>query len=265
MHPSRVRLLLSDGHSCFRPRRTGERRRKSVRGCIVGMDLSVLALSIVKQGEQEIPGLTDVVHPKRLGPKRATKIRKFFGLSKEDDVCNPISNTSNTRRLGILTLFLKRSANSLSVAKSSPRGKARNHTPKPPRSNVSSLLNAFNINATGLLSSVVVPNQPKMPRYVLAPTSSVLFRRVGGTQEVQTAYANYIYRTNMRNCSPSVSRMKRLKSRSCGNAGRVLCESRRGLGLRERMWFVVVVMLQESMESTMGRPSCNSQTSCSLV
>ena len=26
------------------------------------------------------------MHPKRLGPKRATKIRKFFGLSKDDDV-----------------------------------------------------------------------------------------------------------------------------------------------------------------------------------
>ena len=86
MHPTRVRLLLSEGHSCYRPRRTGERKRKSVRGCIVGMDLSVLALSIVKQGEQDVPGLTDVVHPKRLGPKRATKIRKFFNLSKEDDV-----------------------------------------------------------------------------------------------------------------------------------------------------------------------------------
>ncbi|KAK1761412.1 ribosomal protein S6e-domain-containing protein [Echria macrotheca] len=84
--PTRVRLLLSDGHSCYRPRRTGERKRKSVRGCIVGADLSVLALSIVKQGEQDIPGLTDAVHPKRLGPKRATKIRRFFGLSKDDDV-----------------------------------------------------------------------------------------------------------------------------------------------------------------------------------
>jgi small subunit ribosomal protein S6e len=45
-----------------------------------------LALSIVKQGEGEIPGLTDVVNPKRLGPKRATKIRRFFGLTKQDDV-----------------------------------------------------------------------------------------------------------------------------------------------------------------------------------
>ncbi|KAK0747676.1 ribosomal protein S6e-domain-containing protein [Apiosordaria backusii] len=84
--PTRVRLLLSEGHSCYRPRRAGERKRKSVRGCIVGADLSVLAVAIVKQGEQEIPGLTDIVHPKRLGPKRATKIRRFFGLSKDDDV-----------------------------------------------------------------------------------------------------------------------------------------------------------------------------------
>jgi len=86
MHPTRVRLLLSTGHSCYRPRRTGERKRKSVRGCIVGMDLSVLALSIVKQGDKDIPGITDTVAPKRLGPKRATKLRRFFGLSKEDDV-----------------------------------------------------------------------------------------------------------------------------------------------------------------------------------
>ena len=86
MHPTRVRLLLSTGHSCYRPRRTGERKRKSVRGCIVAMDLAVLALSIVKQGEEEVPGLTDKVLPKRLGPKRATKIRKFFGLGKDDDV-----------------------------------------------------------------------------------------------------------------------------------------------------------------------------------
>jgi len=84
--PHRVRLLLADGHSCYRPRRTGERKRKSVRGCIVGSDISVLSLVVVKQGEQEIPGLTDTVLPKRLGPKRATKVRRFFNLKKEDDV-----------------------------------------------------------------------------------------------------------------------------------------------------------------------------------
>merc|ERR1712240_206625 len=82
----RVRLLFSDGHSCYRERRTGERKRKSVRGCIVDANLSALAVVIVRKGEQEIPGLTDVTVPKRLGPKRASKIRKLFNLSKEDDV-----------------------------------------------------------------------------------------------------------------------------------------------------------------------------------
>jgi len=82
----RVRLLLSKGHSCYRPRRTGERKRKSVRGCIVDGNLSVLSLVIVKKGDQDIPGLTDTTVPRRLGPKRASKIRKLFNLSKEDDV-----------------------------------------------------------------------------------------------------------------------------------------------------------------------------------
>jgi len=82
----RVRLLLSKGHSCYRPRRTGERKRKSVRGCIVDANMSVIALTVVKKGEKDIPGLTDVQVPRRLGPKRASKIRKLFNLNKEDDV-----------------------------------------------------------------------------------------------------------------------------------------------------------------------------------
>merc|ERR1711868_183880 len=83
----RVRLLLKEGHSCFRPRRSGERKRKSVRGCIVDGNLAVLNLAIVKKGDAEIPGLTDSTIPRRLGPKRASKIRKLFNLTKEDDVC----------------------------------------------------------------------------------------------------------------------------------------------------------------------------------
>jgi len=82
----RVRILMSKGHKCYRPRRRGERKRKSVRGCIVGPDLSVIALAITKIGEQAIAGLTDTKVPKRLGPKRATKIRKLFALNKDDDV-----------------------------------------------------------------------------------------------------------------------------------------------------------------------------------
>jgi small subunit ribosomal protein S6e len=52
----RVRLLLSEGHSCFTVRRSGYRKRKSVRGCIVGPDIRVLALIVVKKGEQDIDG-----------------------------------------------------------------------------------------------------------------------------------------------------------------------------------------------------------------
>jgi len=81
----RTRILMSEGHSCYRPRRSGERKRKSIRGCIVGSDLSVLALSIVQAGEQPIAGLSDDKKPRRLGPKRATRIRKLFNLKKEDD------------------------------------------------------------------------------------------------------------------------------------------------------------------------------------
>lgn len=86
LHQGRVRLLLKKGHSCFRERRAGQRKRKSVRGCIVGPDLAVLSLVIVRKGEAELPGVTDGVVPRRLGPKRATKIRKLFSLTKKDDV-----------------------------------------------------------------------------------------------------------------------------------------------------------------------------------
>ena len=78
----RVRLLLAAGHTNYRPRRTGERKRKSVRGCIVGHDISVLHLVIVKKGQNELPGITDDPRPRRLGPKRASKIRKLFALDQ---------------------------------------------------------------------------------------------------------------------------------------------------------------------------------------
>jgi len=85
---SRIQLLFTKGMKCYRPRKRGERKRKSVRGCIVSSELSVIHLVIVKKGEQDIPGLTgaDDVKPRRLGPKRASKIRKLFNLEKKDDV-----------------------------------------------------------------------------------------------------------------------------------------------------------------------------------
>jgi small subunit ribosomal protein S6e len=86
LRADRVRLLVGKGHSCFRERRSGARKRKSVRGCIVGPDLSVLNLVVIGKGEADIPGLTDTVKPRRLGPKRASKIKTLFNLGKDDDV-----------------------------------------------------------------------------------------------------------------------------------------------------------------------------------
>jgi len=83
---TRVRLLFTKGMNCYRPRKRGERKRKSVRGCVVSSELSVLNLVVVKKGPAEIPGLTDTVKPRRLGPKRASRIRKLFNLTDKDDV-----------------------------------------------------------------------------------------------------------------------------------------------------------------------------------
>jgi len=84
----RVELVFRKGMKCYRPRKRGERKKKSVRGCIVSSELAVLSLVIVKKGDQDIPGLTDdaSVKPRRLGPKRASRIRKLFNLEKKDDV-----------------------------------------------------------------------------------------------------------------------------------------------------------------------------------
>jgi len=82
----RVKLLLRRGMPCFRATRKGDRRRKAVRGCIVGPDIASLSLIIIKRGDQDLPGLTDTKIPRRLGPKRVGKIVKMFNLTRQDDV-----------------------------------------------------------------------------------------------------------------------------------------------------------------------------------
>lgn len=81
----RVRLLLPLGAGMKRGRK-GECARKSVRGCVVGHDVACLSVVVVKKGAAEIEGVTDRIVPRRLGPKRASKIRKLFNLDKKDDV-----------------------------------------------------------------------------------------------------------------------------------------------------------------------------------
>merc|ERR1712046_523391 len=98
--PDRVRLLLREGSKCYRQRRTGEMKRKSVRGCVVSQEISCLNLVIVRKGPAELPGLTDVERPIRLGPKRATKIRKLFNLTDEDDVRKHVVRRKCTTKTG---------------------------------------------------------------------------------------------------------------------------------------------------------------------
>ncbi|CAD2216853.1 small subunit ribosomal protein S6e [Angomonas deanei] len=86
--PSRVSLLVKRGaigFNTFRGR-NGERRRKNVRGAIVAGDIALLNVTISKKGDNEIEGLTDTVAAKRLGPKRAGKIRKLFNLGRDADL-----------------------------------------------------------------------------------------------------------------------------------------------------------------------------------
>merc|ERR1719272_476949 len=88
----RVYLLLQKGHSCYRQRRKGERKRKAVRGCIVDANLAVLSLVIVKKGEKDIPGITKapkiqrIVTPQRLQRKRAIVARKRNSATRARDL-----------------------------------------------------------------------------------------------------------------------------------------------------------------------------------
>jgi small subunit ribosomal protein S6e len=43
-------------------------------------------LIVVRKGDNEIEGFSDVSIPTRLGPKRANKLRNLFGLTKADDI-----------------------------------------------------------------------------------------------------------------------------------------------------------------------------------
>ena len=85
---ARVSLLVARGRIGFQRwrARNGERTRTSLRGAIIATDIAQLNVTVVREGENPIEGLTDVSNPRRLGPKRASKIRKLFNLSREDDV-----------------------------------------------------------------------------------------------------------------------------------------------------------------------------------
>ena len=79
--------FTTKGCSLFRFRkgyhRTGIWVRRLVRGCIISNDIKNVHLKIIKKGAKPIAGLTEEKdsQPKRLGPKRATRILKQFVLT----------------------------------------------------------------------------------------------------------------------------------------------------------------------------------------
>jgi small subunit ribosomal protein S6e len=85
MTKAKVKLLLREGASGYFCRREGVALRKTVRGCVISGELGAINLVVVQKGEKEIAGLTDATIPRRLGPKRANKIRKLFNIPKHSD------------------------------------------------------------------------------------------------------------------------------------------------------------------------------------
>jgi len=98
----RTRLLLDGRTSHYNPKRDGCRKRKSVRGCIIGADMSVVNVVIVKRGPADLPKLTDKAadRPSTRGPKRANHIRKVWGLKKTDDVRQYVVRRKVTSKSG---------------------------------------------------------------------------------------------------------------------------------------------------------------------
>lgn len=60
--------------------------------------MSVISLSVVKRGEKDIVGVTDVDRPNRLAKKRRNRIISYFNLDKKkDDVRRYVNHRTITR------------------------------------------------------------------------------------------------------------------------------------------------------------------------
>lgn len=109
------RQLLLDGKTSgirfYRIRyRPGSKIRKTVRGCVVSSDIKMVNMKIIKVGENPIKGLTtqEDAQPKRLGPKRATKILRDVGLLDIYEKKKKQVNERKTLRYMITKLVNKR-------------------------------------------------------------------------------------------------------------------------------------------------------------
>lgn len=86
----RQRLLRKKGDIGYKPKKKGERKRKSIRGAVVTEETSVLCMKIIndafadqKEGKitnevKDIPGLTDRIVDATHWPKRFTKLKSML-------------------------------------------------------------------------------------------------------------------------------------------------------------------------------------------
>jgi small subunit ribosomal protein S6e len=100
----RVKLLFQEHSGAFHPKHKGERKKRTTRGCIISPEVSAVNLIIIKKGDKEIAGLTDVFKPRRLGPRRANHIRKMFNLEKADDVRKYVVKSEKKTHKGTKTV-----------------------------------------------------------------------------------------------------------------------------------------------------------------
>lgn len=108
MTKNKIKLLLKEGSTGFFPKREGTPKRKTVRGCIIGLETASINLVIIQKGEQEIAGVTDANAPRRLGPKRANKIRKLFSLPRHSDNLRTKNDKVNVETLDVCRYVVKR-------------------------------------------------------------------------------------------------------------------------------------------------------------
>ncbi|AAK39680.1 40S ribosomal protein S6 (nucleomorph) [Guillardia theta] len=87
LSPSRVKILLKKGSTGCRgyKMKKGERCRKSVRGCIVSPEISVLNIKLLTNKNDDLL-ITNKNSEKTLTHKRSSNLRKVLCLTKTDDI-----------------------------------------------------------------------------------------------------------------------------------------------------------------------------------
>ena len=145
--------------SGYRAKREGTKKRKSVRGCVLGPEINSINLVLVQKGENEIAGLTDAKNPLRLGPKRANKIRKLFNLPRHWDN----KGVKDAEKIKVSNLDVQRAVVKR-ITKEHPDGKKYYKAPRITRLLTAKRLRRKKVKRISKLKGIV-ENQKKLAQY----------------------------------------------------------------------------------------------------